>query len=148
MMLIRNATLDDAEILAQQNVILAKESENMTVTPQIALAGVKAILTDPHKGFYLVAEENKTIIGQLMVTYEWSDWSNTMMWWIQSVYTKKEWRHHGVFSQLLNEIKHRAKKQHVKILRLYTHTTNINAQKAYDATGWEKKPYYIYQLKE
>jgi len=145
---IRQATVDDAEEIANQNILLAYESERMSVDYKTALAGARAILIDPAKGFYLVAEEKKQIIGQLMITYEWSDWSNTMMWWIQSVYTKKEWRNHGVFTKLLEDIKRRAQLQQVKILRLYTHVTNTNAQKVYEKVGWEKKPYLIYQLKK
>ena len=148
MMIIRPATLRDADTISKNNVLLAEESEHVTLEYTTVLVGVTAVLTDPSKGFFLVAEEKNKIIGQLMITFEWSDWQNTQMWWIQSVYTQKDWRKQGVFSQLLDEIKHRAKKQHVKILRLYTHTTNINAQKAYVAVGWEKKSYFIYQLKD
>lgn len=147
-MIIRIATIHDAEDIAQNNMLLAEESENIILDFATALAGVKAILSDARKGFYLVAEEKKQIVGQIMITYEWSDWKNTMMWWIQSVYTNKEWRKHGVFSQLLNEIKQRAQAQYVKILRLYTHTTNKNAQQVYKKVGMEKKPYLIYQLKK
>jgi GNAT superfamily N-acetyltransferase len=103
--------IDSEHAIAHNNMLLARESENMALNPATALAGVQAILTDPSKGFYLVAEERHTIIGQLMITYEWSDWNNTMMWWIQSVYTKREWRKHGVFMKLLNEIQQRARDQ-------------------------------------
>ena len=73
-MLIRKAISKDAEKIARNNVLLAKESENTDIEYEKTLEGVKSLINDEMKGFYLVAEENGEIIGQVMVTYEWSDW--------------------------------------------------------------------------
>lgn len=91
-MLIRFARIDDAEKIAKNNVALAIESEGAKIDYEITFEGVKEVIKDENKGFYIVAEENGEIIGQLMVTYEWSDWKAEMIWWLQSIYVKPEWR--------------------------------------------------------
>ncbi|MBN1861789.1 MAG: GNAT family N-acetyltransferase [Candidatus Thermoplasmatota archaeon] len=143
---IRMASLPDARILTDQNIALAKESENIVLNPDIVLDGVKALLSDPHKGFYLVAEENKTIIGQLMITVEWSDWRNKPIWWVQSVYVQKEWRKKGVFTQLFRVVEQMACTQSVAFLRLYVHEHNTSAILTYEKTGWNQEPYTVYQF--
>jgi GNAT superfamily N-acetyltransferase len=145
-MKIRRATRDDAEVLTAQNIALAKESEDITLDPQTTLAGVTAMLLDATKGFYLVAEENTTVIGQLMITLEWSDWRNKPIWWVQSVYVQEPWRNQGVFTQLLQHIKKLADQEKVAFLRLYVHDHNIEAVKVYEKTGWRKDPYMMYHL--
>ncbi|VVB59669.1 Acetyltransferase (GNAT) family protein [uncultured archaeon] len=145
-MKIRTAKIRDAEAITTYNISLAKESENIPLNPDTVLVGVKALLSDKNKGFYLVAEENDTIIGQLMITYEWSDWRNKSIWWIQSVYVQKEWRKKGVFTKLLDYIKQKARKQGVVLLRLYMHRQNKSAQKVYKKSGWKQEPYEVYRL--
>ncbi|KAA0005243.1 MAG: GNAT family N-acetyltransferase, partial [Thermoplasmata archaeon] len=85
-MIVRDAEIDDAEWIAKNNVLLARESENANVEYETTLKGVKEVLKDKNKGFYLVAEKNNKIIGQLLVTYEWSEWRDKQIWWLQSIY--------------------------------------------------------------
>jgi GNAT superfamily N-acetyltransferase len=145
-MRIRPAKIKDAEAITEQNILLAKESENILLNPKIVLAGVKALLSDKNKGFYLVVEENDIVIGQLMITYEWSDWRNKQIWWIQSVYVQKEWRKKGVFNQLLDYAQQTARRQQVAFLRLYMHKQNRSALKVYEKTGWKQEPYMVFHL--
>jgi GNAT superfamily N-acetyltransferase len=145
-MLIRRAASKDAAAIAKHNVLLAHESENVTIHYETTLAGVRAVLTDENKGFYLVAEEDNEIIGELMITFEWSDWRNKNMWWLQSGYVKKQWRRKGVFKQLIREVKKLAAEAQVKVLRLYVHNNNIEAMKAYQRMSMRKAPHTIYHL--
>ena len=145
-MRIRTAKIKDAKAIAQQNILLAKESENILLNPKIVLAGVKALLSDKKKGVYLVAEEKDTIIGQLMITCEWSDWRNKQIWWVQSVYVQKEWRKKGIFTQLLDYAQEQACKKHVAFLRLYMHNQNSSALKVYEKTGWKQEPYIVFHF--
>jgi len=85
-MKIRNATLEDAEPIARFNVLLAMESENEELEYPTVLKGVRTLLLDERKGFYLVAVDRDMLVGQSMVTFEWSDWRNRNVWWLQSVY--------------------------------------------------------------
>ena len=143
---VRYATNKDAKSIIENNILLAKESENETLNPPTVKKGVKALLCHPEKGFYLVVEEKSCIIGQLMITYEWSDWRNTAIWWIQSVYVKKKHRKKGVFSILFQEIRKQAKKQHIPLLRLYVHKTNINAQNVYEKRNMIKGNYLLFEI--
>lgn len=145
-MKIRIAKIDDAEAITEHNISLARESENIILNPKTVLAGVKALLADKNKGFYIVAEENNTIVGQLMITYEWSDWRNKQIWWIQSVYVQDEWRKKRVFTRLLDFIQQKACKQKVVFLRLYIHKQNRSALKVYVKMGWKQEPYMVYRL--
>ena len=140
------ANIDDADQITKNNVLLAKESENLTIDYKTAFEGVKAVLSDKKKGFYLVAEENNNIIGQMMITFEWSDWHNKNIWWLQSVYVHKSWRRKGVFTKLFKAIKKNALKNNIEVLRLYVINGNIKAKETYIASGMQKKPYSIYQM--
>jgi GNAT superfamily N-acetyltransferase len=144
-MRIRNATLKDSVTIARNNVDLARESENDILRYPTALAGARAIISDRKKGFYIVAEEVGLVVGQLMITFEWSDWRNRMMWWIQSVFVSPGWRKKGVFRALLAHIRKKARKSGVKIMRLYVYTKNRRGIHAYEGAGLVRKPYFIYQ---
>ena len=143
---IRKATTEDIEQITQNNINLAQESEHKKISYQQTKNGITSLITDPNKGFYLVIEHDNTIIAQLMITYEWSDWTNKNIWWLQSLYIKPEHRRQGYFNTLLAEIKKRAQQNHVSTLKLYVHKNNTNAVEAYQHLKMEKKPYDIYQL--
>jgi ribosomal protein S18 acetylase RimI-like enzyme len=142
---IRYAQRKDAEQLAQHNVLLAKESENKTISYQTTLKGVLSVLCDRSKGFILVAEENIKIIGQIMITYEWSDWSNKNIWWIQSVYVDKKNRRQKIFTALFNEIKKIASHKDIDVLRLYVESSNQQAKQTYLKLGMKQKKSLIYE---
>ena len=145
-MFIRLATLDDAKNIAENNVLLANESENLEIPFETTLNGIKGVISDPGKGFYLIVEEDDIIIGQMMITFEWSDWKNKTIWWLQSVYVKENYRIKGIFKHLIKEMNNMASENNVDIIRLYVHNDNINAIQAYRHMGMKKKPYTIYQL--
>ena len=144
-MQMRRATTKDASAIINHNIQLAKESEDEHLDPLIAKQGVHTLFSHPEKGFYLIAEENDTIIGQLMITFEWSDWRNQDIWWIQSIYVQKEYREKGVFTALYKEIQKQAKQHHIPLLRLYVHKDNEHAQQVYDKKGMKKGTYIFYE---
>lgn len=141
---IRNATMTDASILAGNNSLMAEETEGRTLDPDIIGPGVEALLADPGKGRYWVAESGGQIVGQVMVTYEWSDWRNGMLWWIQSVYIARAFRRKGVFSALYHHVESlAAAKPDVCGLRLYVEDNNRKAQQTYEALGMVKPSYVV-----
>jgi len=144
-MKVRNASLEDAVAIARFNLLLAEESEHEELEYHTVLKGVRTLIADERKGFYLVAVDGETIIGQLMVTFEWSDWRNRNTWWLQSVYVEKEWRRKGVFRRLFEEAWLRAAKEGVGILRLYVHDGNRRAMKVYGRLGMDAAPYRVMQ---
>ena len=80
------ATTEDVAAIAQFNIAMAAETEDLALDPQTVHAGVAAVVSDDRRGFYLVARSGGKAVGSLMITYEWSDWRNGNLWWIQSVY--------------------------------------------------------------
>ena len=145
-MIIRKANINDAETIAENNVKLAYESEGLKISYETTLEGVKSVLSDPTKGFYLVAEKDNEIIGELMITFEWSDWRSKNMWWIQSVYVKESWRRKNVFKILVEKTKKIAIENDVSIIKLYVHSENKKAITAYNRVGMKKTPYEVYEL--
>src|SRR5438105_3262079 len=94
---VRAATAADAAVVVEFNRLLAEESEGKTLDPALLRPGVTAVLADPVKGLYFLAEEAGVALGQMGLTFEFSDWRNGWMWWIQSVYVRPEARRRGVF---------------------------------------------------
>lgn len=144
-MRIRQATLDDAAAIAENNIHLAAESENKKLSKETTLQGVKAVLSDSQKGFYVVAEHHNHVVGQLFITYEWSDWRNMVIWWLQSIYVAKNWRRQGVFTALFSWVKNTAQEQGVTTFRLYVHTSNTQAIQAYQRLGMNEQDYRMFQ---
>ena len=143
-MMVRFAQKDDIEQIAKNNVQLARISENRYIEFQKVLEGVKQVIADRQKGFYVVAEEKNIIIGQVLVTFEWSDWQALNIWWLQSIYVKEKWRRQGILTKLLEFIHDLAAKENVTIFRLYVHKKNKKAITIYEKKGMQKEPYTIY----
>src|SRR5438477_13046797 len=104
-MFIREATSKDIPHLLDFQLKMALETENITLEIGSLTFGVNRLFKDPTKGRYYVAEESEEVIGCLMTTYEWSDWRNGNVLWIQSVYISKDYRGKGVYKNLYKHIK-------------------------------------------
>jgi GNAT superfamily N-acetyltransferase len=144
---IRPAEVRDAAALAEGNVRMALETEGKALDAETVRCGVRAVVDDPAKGFYLVAEQDGTVVGQLMITYEWSDWRNGVFWWIQSVYVWPEHRRRGIFRRLHEDLVARARRAGcVCGLRLYVEKQNARAQATYAALGLAPNHYQFYEI--
>lgn len=131
-LIIREAVPGDHPVIVDFNSRLADETEGKRLDPNLIGPGVKAILADPTKGRYWLAIINDKVAGQIMVTYEWSDWRNGMLWWIQSVFVPAEFRRQGVFSALYHHVESLVKEdQNACGLRLYVENSNTRAQETY-----------------
>ena len=145
---IREAGKTDIPILAQYNQALAHETENIKLNTKTILSGVSKAL-DREDCHYFVAEFNGEVAGQIMITHEWSDWRNGVIWWIQSVYVRPEYRNKGVFRALFNHIEHLARNlPDVKALRLYVMQDNESGKNTYKALGMLDSRYIVYEKKD
>ena len=141
---IRRATPADAEVIARYNAALARESEGKTLDDAVLLRGVRAVLADPAKGFYTLAERGGEPVGQAMVTFEWSDWRDGWYWWIQSVYVRADARRVGIFRALFEHLKAQAAADPAVIgLRLYVERDNQAAQQTYLRLGMSQTGYLV-----
>jgi ribosomal protein S18 acetylase RimI-like enzyme len=145
-MKIRRANPNDVESLVAFNQAMALETENKVLDSKTLTSGVKGILENQARGFYLVAEDQGEIAGSLMVTFEWSDWRNANFWWVQSVYILPQYRRQGVYSQLYNEIRRLADdSDNVCGYRLYVEKDNLAAQKTYESLGMSESHYLMFE---
>jgi ribosomal protein S18 acetylase RimI-like enzyme len=145
---ILKATKQDAEIICKNNIRMAKETENINLSSETALQGVLALIDHPSKGFYLLARIDEKIVGQLMITYEWSDWRNNTIWWIQSVYVIPSYRRKGVFQSLFSFVMNMAKEQNIPSLRLYVYHENTSAIKVYEKLGMKQTAYVMFETNQ
>ena len=146
-LIIRRATPADAPTLAAHNAALAAETEGLALDSGRLLSGVQAVLEDAAKGIYFVAEAAGAVVGQLMITFEWSDWRNGTFWWLQSVYVQPSHRRQGVFRRLYAEVLRQAEAARTVCgARLYVAPHNTAAQEVYRRLGMRRAPYEMYEL--
>ncbi|MEJ2515198.1 MAG: GNAT family N-acetyltransferase [Gammaproteobacteria bacterium] len=146
---IRNAEPTDWAAIAEFNRLLADETEGKDLDWEIISAGVKKVLGDVHRGRYFLAESQGRIVGTTMITYEWSDWRDGWIWWIQSVYVHPDFRGRGVFSGLYRHIEALAKDSgDVRAIRLYVLKTNERARATYAKLGMEETGYTVLEAGE
>lgn len=142
----RPASAADVPELVEFNCGIARETEDIRLDPSIVTAGVNSLLERPERGFYVVADAGERLAGALMVTNEWSDWRNSMFWWIQSVYVRPDYRRRGVYRSLYRFVETMAA-DHPEVcgLRLYVERDNRRAQQTYQSLGMERTPYLVYE---
>ncbi len=148
--IVRPARPDDVDALVTFGAAMARETEGRDLEMERLRLGTLAVLASPERGFYLVAElsgePSGRLIGQLMVTYEWSDWRNATFWWIQSVYVHPSWRRRGVYRRMHEFILHQARsRSDVCGVRLYVEKNNAVAQSAYDHVGLSRSAYIVFE---
>lgn len=145
---IRPATMDDVQTIVGFNADMARETEQRGLDLDRLREGVRAILATPQHGFYILAEAygetTRSVVGQLMITYEWSDWRNGVFWWVQSVYVTPEWRRRGVYRAMHEHVVARAKAGlQVCGIRLYVERANHRAQTVYQQVGLAPSGYTV-----
>ncbi len=146
-MTVRTATSSDVEIIVGFNDGLARETENKVLDLDVVRAGVERFLSEPSRGQYFLAETDGEVLGQIMITYEWSDWRNGNFWWLQSVYVAHSARGKGAFSTILGHIRSLAEADpFVCGIRLYVDKDNCAAQKSYGARGFAFSNYEVMAL--
>ncbi|SVB18652.1 uncharacterized protein METZ01_LOCUS171506 [marine metagenome] len=142
---VREAEQSDVSTLIEYNLSLADETESISLDKNILRLGIEKAL-ELNDCRYLAAELDNKIVGQTMVTSEWSDWRNGVIWWMQSVYVNPDYRKRGVFQSILKYIENLAEKTpEVKALRLYVMDDNQIARRAYQNLGIKNSSYLVYE---
>jgi GNAT superfamily N-acetyltransferase len=159
---IRPARPEDRDLIVRFNRAMARETEGRDLEEATIVAGVEALLADPSKGRYFLAEGaelpgqsgglsgglsggHAEVAGQLMVTPEWSDWCNGPVWWIQSVYVAPAHRRRGVYRMLHKHVREAGRAEGVVGLRLYVDRDNLTAQNTYGVLGMNESRYIMYE---
>lgn len=140
---IRRGEPRDADTIADFNVRLAAETEPFELDRTVVRSGVGKVLEDETKGQYYVADAGGEVVGCLMITHEWSDWRDGDLWWIQSVYTRPDFRGRGVFRSLYEHVVAEARAAGACGIRLYVEHENEPAQATYHKLGMSMQNYHI-----
>lgn len=147
---VRQAGFGDVETLIEFSAAMAQETEGRCLDRDRLRNGTRAVLNTPERGFFLVAEvhdqDRPRLAGQLMVTFEWSDWRNGVFWWVQSVYVDQTYRRQGVYRAMHAEIVAKAATDpQVCGIRLYAEQNNHEAQTVYQRVGLVPAGYVVYE---
>ena len=136
----------DAEAIVEFQVAMARETEDVTLERDVTTRGVHAVFADPSHGRYFIAEADGRAVASLMITYEWSDWRNGVVWWIQSVYVRPEHRRRGIYAGLYDHVQRIAQaNEMVKGIRLYVDKRNAAAQEVYRRMGMNGEHYQVFE---
>ena len=148
--IVRTARREDADAIVAFSAAMALETEGRRLDITRLREGTLALLDAPERGFFMVADiapqAPPQLVGQLMITFEWSDWRNAAFWWIQSVYVAPTWRRQGVYRRMHDVVTARAKADpKVCGIRLYVEQTNRTAQAVYQHVGLAPSAYAVFE---
>lgn len=143
---VRTASINDLDQLVAFQLAMAYETEGIELDKSTVNKGVEAVLNDISKGQYYVATIDGTVVSSLLTTYEWSDWRNGTVLWIQSVFVKPQFRRKGIYRKMYAHIKQSVEQNpNLKGIRLYADKTNIAAQKTYQNLGMSPDHYVTFE---
>ncbi len=144
--MIRQANENDAASIVEFQLAMAWETEAYKLNEPTVIKGVAAVFSDPSKGSYYVAELDGKVVGSLLTTFEWSDWRNGTVLWIQSVYVRPEYRKRSIFSHLYKHIQNMVDgNSNLRGIRLYADKTNTPAHGVYEHLGMTAEHYQMYE---
>ena len=142
----RRAEPEDIQSIADFQIAMAWETEQLGLDSQICARGVAAVFEDPSLGQFYVGERDSRVVCSILITYEWSDWRNGVVWWIQSVYVVPDLRRQGIYSGLYLYVKGLAgADSRVRGIRLYVDGQNVRAQEVYARLGMNGDHYKVYE---
>ncbi len=145
-MIIRKAIPQDTPAIVEFQIKMALETENIELDKPTVEKGVHAVFSDLSKGNYYVAEKGGQVVGSLLTTFEWSDWRNGTVLWIQSVFVLAEFRKQGVYKKLYKHVKGLVENDpNLKGIRLYAEKANAVAHKVYEKMGMNADHYQLYE---
>jgi ribosomal protein S18 acetylase RimI-like enzyme len=143
---VRAAQPGDAPVIVDFQLRMARETEGLELDRGTVTRGVGAVFADPGKGAYWVAERFGEVVGGLLTTFEWSDWRNGVVLWIQSVYVIPEERGRGVYRALYAHLRRRVEADSGLMgIRLYVDKRNAAAQRVYERLGMTREHYDTFE---
>ncbi len=145
-MIVRKATRADASAITAFQLAMALETENLKLDAQTVEQGVRGVFEEPARGNYYVAEKHGEVIGSLLTTFEWSDWRNGTVLWIQSVYVLPGHRRSGVYKSMYRYLQQMvAEEPSLRGIRLYADISNAVAHQTYRSLGMNDDHYQTFE---
>lgn len=148
---IRRGIEADVATIADFNCRLAMETESRRLDSATVTRGVRRGMDAGNEVQYWIAEfvdsAGVRVIGQLMLTREWSDWRDGWLIWIQSVYVHQDHRGQGIFSTLFRKVADTIRSDPNNIgIRLYVEHDNEAAQAVYSKLGFVDPGYSVMEM--
>lgn len=123
---IRPGQPEDASTIAEFQIVMARESENLELDPAVVDRGGRAVFDDPRKGQYFIAVDGDKPVGCLHVA--------------------PEARRRGVFRSLYRHLEDMVKaSDDLRGLRLYVDKRNHRDCQTYEAMGMDGEHYHLYE---
>jgi GNAT superfamily N-acetyltransferase len=142
----REARVSDVSAIVDFQIAMARETEELDLDRDVCMRGVHAVFEDASRGRYFLAESDGAVIASLMITYEWSDWRNGNVWWIQSVYVVPNFRQQRVYAGLYEHVKALVNADDsLRGIRLYVDRRNVRAQEVYTRLGMNGEHYQVFE---
>ena len=143
---IRDAAVTDALPIVEFQRAMARETESIELDAAVVTRGVHAVFDHPSRGRYFVAEAGGVVVASLLITYEWSDWRNGNVWWIQSVYVRPAFRRRGIYARMYEHVQAIADRDaNIRGIRLYVDRRNTPAQDVYRRCGMNGEHYLVFE---
>lgn len=142
----REARLPDVSTIVGFQIAMARETEDLDLDREVCTRGVQAVFEDASRGRYFLAESDGAVVASLMITYEWSDWRNGNVWWIQSVYVVPGFRQQRVYAGLYEHVRQMVQADDsLRGIRLYVDRRNVRAQEVYTRLGMNGEHYQVFE---
>jgi GNAT superfamily N-acetyltransferase len=142
----REGRVSDVPSIVGFQIAMARETEELELDRDVCTGGVQAVFDDASRGRYFLAESGGVVIASLMITYEWSDWRNGNVWWIQSVYVVPDFRQQRVYAGLYEHVRQMVQAdESLRGIRLYVDRRNVRAQEVYTRLGMNGEHYQVFE---
>ncbi|MCF8303200.1 MAG: GNAT family N-acetyltransferase [Bacteroidales bacterium] len=143
---IMEALPDEWKVITDFQQKMALETENISLDAETVKKGVQQVFTDHSKGRYYLAKHDGEVVASMLTTFEWSDWRNGTVLWLQSVYVLPDYRKKGIFRMMYHHIKQKVENTESLVgIRLYVDKTNKVAQKVYESLGMSGDHYQLFE---
>lgn len=140
------ANAEDIGTLADLQCAMAWETESYKLDKSTVSKGLQALFDDATKGKYYKLRHEQKIIGCMLNTFEWSEWRNGYILWIQSLYIVPEFRGKGLFGLVYQHLQNLVNtSEELQGIRLYVDKTNVKATKVYEALGMNGDHYHFFE---
>jgi GNAT superfamily N-acetyltransferase len=131
-----------ADFIAKSQVAMALETEDYKLDLAIVSKGVQKVIETPSLGHYYIALIDEKPVACLLTVPEWSDWRNSTVLWIHSVYVADDFRRKGIYKRMYTHLKEMVlSSSEYAGLRLYVDKRNTDALEVYHRLGMESHHY-------
>lgn len=133
---IRRALPADAPAILALLDAYSREVETNLDEDHLA-AAMMPLIEQPELGDLLVADQNGSLVGYVVITWGWGIESGGAEALVDEMFVTSEFRNQGVGTLLMTAAIERAREKEVKVVFLETESNNPESRVLYDRLGFE-----------